>query len=201
MIRFILNTVLFLTLLWVAALIYFISIIPSPKPASDIPPADAIFVLTGGLERIPYGLELLHLNKAKTLFISGVFDKADKNAIFQRKPMHVQQIYKIHQDQIKLGRDAKNTKGNAIEVSTWLQKNPAYKKIIIVTGHFHLPRSFIELKRKVSQDIALIAAPVLPKPFTHKDWWQNRRAVEMLLSEFHKFLAVNIHYFIVDLSE
>lgn len=108
--------------------------------------ADAIIVLTGAKGRIDSGLELLHQKYAPKLLISGVGQKAaleDLSQYLERFPPS--QMKKLKSD-ITLGHFANTTEENAIESFEWIKKNN-FKKIILVTSNYHLPRSLYLFKR------------------------------------------------------
>lgn len=78
--------------------------------------ADAIVVLTGGSGRLTEGLNLLTENRAKKLFVSGVYRGVDVRRLLelsQRNPVELLCC-------IVLGYDANSTEGNALETKSWL---------------------------------------------------------------------------------
>lgn len=172
-----------LATVWVLGFAAFIGTIKAYKPSNS--PADMIVVLTGGAERINTGLDLLEKNRAPSLFISGVNEDVDQNDII--KLWHPKSA-----DApccITLGYDARNTEQNAVEVRNWVAQNPDTKSIILVTTHYHMPRSLAEIQKalkKSGSDVDIYPHPVITK----ERFWI------MCFKEYHKtilrWLQLNI---------
>lgn len=176
---------LFIFCLWLLQLQLFTSQIPQTKTTLPETSEDAIVVLTGGNSRLEYGLRLLAENKGEVLFISGVGDKVTIADILQQAPDDVRK--KINESDIVIGHQAENTIGNALEIKEWLEKSN-YKKIILVTSNYHIPRSLLELSTAMP-DISITTAPVIAS--------DN----EMLLSEYHKYLASKLRHLFVSATQ
>jgi len=71
--------------LWLAGLIWFIGQIPTQQVADDTV-TDAIVVLTGGSNRLEYGLQLLAEGRGKKLFISGVHENITVEDLLRHAP-------------------------------------------------------------------------------------------------------------------
>lgn len=169
--------ILFLLLLiWGLGFIYFLMQISLTENSTN-PKADSIIVLTGARGRIDTGLELLHHKNANNLLISGVGQKAaleDLSKYLQSFPSN--QIHKL-KSSITLGHFANSTEENAIESLEWIKKNN-FKKIILVTSNYHMPRSLLLFKRLMPNTI------IIP----HQSY--NSFNFKTVFIEYNKFLLV-----------
>lgn len=176
---------LFVFCVWFLGLQWFTGQIPTNKNELPEYSADVILVLTGGNGRLEYGLQLLAENKGKILFISGVGEKVTIADILHQAPDDARK--KIKESDIVLGHQAENTIGNAQEIKEWLQNTP-YKKIILVTSNYHIPRSLLELSTALP-NISITTAPVIAN--------DN----EILLSEYHKYIASKLRHLFVSVTQ
>lgn len=158
-----------------------------PQSTSTIPEnsADAIVALTGGNGRLEYALQLLAEHKANILFISGVGENVTIDDIIKQVQPGIRG--KINPNEIIIGNKAENTIGNAEEIKKLLE-NTNYKKIILVTSNYHMPRSLLELSTALP-DISITTAPVIAS--------DN----EMLLSEYHKYLASKLRHMFISVTQ
>ncbi len=105
-------------------------------------PADScenMVVLTGGRHRISRMLHVLDTYKPANIFISGVYEKTTLKNIFGNVD-----VSGIH---IILGKQARNTTGNALEISEWVKLNNI-TSIILITSDYHMKRGMLELKHQ-----------------------------------------------------
>lgn len=91
---------------------------------------------------------------------------------------------------VDLGRSAENTIGNAGEAAQWIVTH-GYKRVIVVTASYHMPRSLLEL-HAVKPDIEFIAYPVFPDDVRLGDWWRDPYTSSVLAGEYMKFLAATV---------
>lgn len=182
--RRLLVVVIGLILFWGAGLIRFADSIPRivEEPLTR---TDAIVVLTGGSGRLEEGLNLLELNMANRLFVSGVYQGLDvKNLfrIFKRNPLGLE-------SRIDIGT-ATNTLGNALETAHWF-KGRGYRSIRLVTAAYHMPRSLIEF-RHAMPNVEIIAHSVFPSHVKVDEWWAWRGTAELIASEYNKYLFAGL---------
>jgi uncharacterized SAM-binding protein YcdF (DUF218 family) len=156
-------------ILWALGFAWFALFLPQPHGDE---PTDAIVVLTGSAGRIDRGLALLRRKQARELLVSGV----DRDV----KPAEFADIYKVpHQLMdccVTLGREAIDTRSNAIETSRWLARRD-YKSVRIITADWHMRRAHYELSRQLEEPITIIPDAVRSNP-----------SLSMLLREYHKYL-------------
>lgn len=178
---------LFLALLWLGGMQWFALRIPA-APAPPGEKADAIVVLTGGRNRLEYGLQLLAEGRANRLFISGVHEKITQEQLVSLMPENLrQQMVRLDDGAVTLGREAWNTIGNAEETRRWLSDRHV-KRILLVTSNYHMPRSYYEFRHLV-KGVEIIPAPVPAEDYDALLWWATSRYRLLVFLEFHKYLA------------
>ena len=173
---------------WVVGFICFIGEVPPQTMQTDNVKSKASLgvVLTGAQGRIMHGMIMLYEGRINKLFISGVDEDVPAQDLFTSAGGALgQQLYKRFKSQITLGKDAKSTRGNAIEVRKFITKDPRDKKLIIITTNYHIPRGIHEFHR-VFPNYTLIAEPVFSPQFP-AEWWRNKNSVYLMISEYHKF--------------
>ena len=167
---------------WFGGLVWFTAKIPTTEETSRNQ-TDAIVVLTGGAGRLEEGFKLLDTEKlAGRLFISGAARGVDVKALLKvakRKPTNLKCC-------IAIGYDADNTIGNAYETSRWMRANH-FRSLRLVTSNYHMIRS-LEVFERVLPEISIVSHPVLPKVFNIESWWLNFDAVQIVFSEYNKYL-------------
>ena len=144
--------------------------------------ADAIVALTGGAARISDALELLDQGRAGRLLISGVNPETTQGEIASMEPSRA----RLFACCVDLGYAALNTEGNAKETRNWT-RDRGYRSLIVVTSAYHLPRSLTEIRRELP-DVRLIPYPVVTDQMPLKEWWLDRNATRLLVSEYAKYL-------------
>ncbi|MEK6734311.1 MAG: YdcF family protein [Pseudomonadota bacterium] len=168
----------FLLFVWLMGFWWFTIQIPKYKIELN-GKADAIIVLTGALGRIDAGLQLLSDKYAEHLFISGVGQKTlleDLSKYLVSFP--AKQAVEL-KSEITLGHFANSTKENAIETAQWIKKNN-YKKIILVTSNYHMPRSLYLFRKLMPADVEVIPYAIIKK--------RGFNNYKLLSIEYHKFL-------------
>jgi uncharacterized SAM-binding protein YcdF (DUF218 family) len=150
---------------------------------TEIQPADAIVVLTGGQSRIEAALGLLQQNKGERLLISGV--NADTTIVALRNVFD--DGNKLFDCCIDVGYQARNTVGNAIEAITWLRSHD-YRTVILVTNNYHMARSLLELQR-LDPRLTIAPYPVVNSDLSNGKWMLQPDVVRVLLAEYMKYLG------------
>jgi uncharacterized SAM-binding protein YcdF (DUF218 family) len=179
--RMALLAILILVIL-VLGLISFVDKIPTEVTDRNTE-TDAIIVLTGGSERLDEGLLLLTQKKAKKLFVSGVYRGVDVQRLLELSKQNREELLCC----IALGYDAISTEGNAIETKAWL-KGEGYSSVRLVTANYHLPRSMMEFQH-VMPDVRIVPHAVFPEQFKREDWWLWPGTLNLILSEYMKFIT------------
>ncbi len=150
------------------------------------PQAQAIVALTGGsLQRLTTGVRLLEERKGERLLISGV------NRVVTDEEL-LGEALKVDSELarccIDLGRAAEDTLGNAAETAAWARER-RYRRIILVTDDYHMPRSLTELS------LAMPEAEIYPYPVRTRWtdpalWRSDLAAAGRLGAEYVKYLVI-----------
>jgi uncharacterized SAM-binding protein YcdF (DUF218 family) len=159
------------------------SVRAEPEPA---PQAQAIVALTGGsMERLTTGVRLLEEHKGERLLISGVNRVVTDDELLHHA-LDVDPA--LAECCIDLGRSADDTLGNASETAAWAREH-RYTRLILVTDHYHLPRSRAELA------LARPEAEIHPYPVRTRWtdpalWRSDLGAAGRLGAEYVKYLVI-----------
>jgi uncharacterized SAM-binding protein YcdF (DUF218 family) len=146
------------------------------------PRADGIVALTGDTGRIGAAIDLLSEKSAARLLISGVDEAISAKTLRNAFPEKAG----LFGCCIDIGRDARDTRGNAREAREWATTR-GFRSLIIVTSAYHMPRSMSEMSRALPE-VELVPVPVQP---THRDlgaWMSNGSTFRLLLTEYIKYV-------------
>ncbi len=171
----ILYVIFFVIFIWMLGFALFLSKISHEKIELN-ERADAIIVLTGAKGRIDAGLQLLSFDYGKHLFISGVGQNVPLKDLSKFLSSFSSDYVETLKSSITLDHFADSTEGNAIESMEWI-KNNGYKKIILVTSNYHMPRS-LRLFKNSMPNIEIIPYPVV-----------NNINYQQAFLEYNKFLV------------
>lgn len=154
--RYLLRIASFVLLLYVLG--YAIFAVMLPRPAGD-QRTDAIVVLTGGSGRLDRGFDLMERGRARGMLISGVARtvRARELAVAYRVDP------RLFECCIDLDRESFDTRSNADEVERWLARR-RYRSIRLVTNDLHMPRARYELRKRLGDDVAILADAVPTDP-------------------------------------
>jgi uncharacterized SAM-binding protein YcdF (DUF218 family) len=167
-------------LLVVAGLVWFA--IP-PSIQSLRLPTDAIVVLTGGSQRLRSGIDLMREGKGRELFISGVNQRVDLDALLRVSGDAPRWLSCC----IVNGHEAENTEGNAQETARWIRRQ-GYHSLRLVTAWYHMPRSRLEFERAMP-NVEIVPQPVFPERVGEERWRAWHGTAALLISEYAKYLA------------
>ncbi len=171
--------------LWIFGLVKYVDNLPKEKN-NDQSVTDGIVIFTGGAMRLEAGIELLNNKKSERLFVSGVGMRTSLDVMLILSGKLPDNILEL-KDKIDLGYEAKNTRGNAVEVAKWVREND-YKTIRLVTASYHMPRSYFELSSEMP-DIEIIQNPVFPEYIKLESWWKSGITKRIMVSEYNKYIA------------
>jgi uncharacterized SAM-binding protein YcdF (DUF218 family) len=156
-------------------------------PGAQPPRADGIVVLTGGDLRLLAGARLLKEGRGARLLISGVNPHTSRQDLRRLSGLSE----RLFASRVDIDY-ALTTIAHAEETKAWA-KAKGYKKLILVTSSYHMPRSLTELGRAMP-DVALLPHPVVPNRFNAKRWWMDGFTTRVLLAEYAKFLPSAARY-------
>lgn len=152
----------------------------------SLPKADAIVVLTGEEIRIHSAIELLQARYGKRLLISGVSnDVSDKAVLNAYAPKTASADCCIDLDRLAL-----DTKGNAEYTAQWAELH-GFKRVIVVTSSYHMPRSLEHLRHEMPS-VDIIPAQVVPADLRGKSTL-SMMATPKVIIEYGKFLLTRAH--------
>jgi uncharacterized SAM-binding protein YcdF (DUF218 family) len=174
-------------LAFVAGFVLFARGVAQYLPASS-GRADAIVVLTGGELRVGAGARLLVEGRGAKLLISGVNR--------QTTPEDVKRISglpeRLFSCCVDIDYEAHSTSDNADQARAWAGAH-RFKRVIVVTSSYHMPRSLTELRRTMP-DVELIPHPVISHRLNTKRWWTDAYTARVLFAEYIKFLPAAARY-------
>ena len=143
-------------LVWLYGFLWFVLFLPQPAPANQ--PTDGIVVLTGSPGRIERGLDLLQRKMGMEMLVSGV----DRDV----RPVEFARAYKVPAPLMKccitLGREAVDTRSNAVETSGWLAQRH-YRSVRLITADWHMRRARYELVQQLKEPVAIVTDAVVSK--------------------------------------
>lgn len=150
------------------------------------PRADGIVALTGGEQRIEDAAKLLRRGSAERLLISGVNESTSASALAERSP----QLGRVLRCCVDIGREAHDTRGNAVETGEWARRR-GYDSLIVVTSAYHMPRSLAEIGRELP-DVKLVPYPVNPDGRDYAGWQSDPQLFRLLLLEYTKYTLARL---------
>ncbi len=116
--------------------------------------ADAIFVLTGGENRIAEGYRAWREGRGKYLFILGAGRDARLEQVLPGRPA----LDAREREQVRLEGWSRNTFENAISAKSFVMMN-GYRSVILVTSDYHVPRALSAFLTVLPADVAVSVLP------------------------------------------
>ncbi len=152
------------------------------KPGT-IGPADGIVVLTGGALRIDQAIDLLKDGHGRRLLISGVNPGTSAETLARMTGTDRAWFDCC----VDLDYIALNTVGNAEIATRWAEQR-GFRRLILVTSDYHMPRSLREFDRL--DDVV----SVMPYAVRREDLWTayqvpSGTGLKVLLTEYAKLIA------------
>lgn len=154
---------------WLLGFAWFAMFLPQPL---DGRATDAIVVVTGGPGRIDRGIALLREGAAKRMLISGV-DRAVRPGELAARYRAPDSLFACC---ITLGREAIDTRSNAIETARWLGRRD-YRTVRLITTDWHMRRAALELRQTLPARVHLVYDAVPSQP-----------SLTVLVREYSKYL-------------
>ncbi len=129
-------------------------------------PADAIFVLSGGENRISEGFRAWRDGKGKELYILGTRGGARIERILPepgRRDLTVEELRRLHVEGW-----SENTMENAFSAKG-VVADRKFRRVILVTSDYHVPRAHFALRAVLPPEVELSVIPV-------RSEWKDRTA-------------------------
>ncbi len=167
LVRWSLSTVF---LVWALGFLWFAVALPDRAEQEK---TDAVIVPTGGAGRIAQGLEALDKGFAEQMLVSGVdrdVTPEEFAAEFEVGPLQMDCC-------ITLGFVAVDTRSNASETASWVERNKV-KSLRLVTTDWHMRRAAAELNRTLPEGVKVVRDAVPSEP-----------SFPTLFLEYNKLLA------------
>jgi uncharacterized SAM-binding protein YcdF (DUF218 family) len=185
-----------LAVVFVAAAAGFVAFLAQLRGVETQPArnADGIVVLTGGSSRVSDAMELLAGGYGKRLLISGVHPTSAASDISRRLPDNQSLLGCC----VDLDYSAINTRSNAAETKRWVRER-GFKSLIVVTSNYHMPRAIVEMSHAMP-DVTLIPFAVVGDKWRDEPWWTSGATFRLLLSEYAKYVAVEVRVRLADLG-
>ena len=161
-----------IALAWALGFALFVVMLPGPRNGGT---TDAVVVTTGGPGRITRGAELLMRHQAQRMLISGVAPETRAGDIAANNALSP----KLFACCVDLGREASDTRSNALETVAWARAH-RYRSVRLVTTDWHMPRARFELER-VAGDITIVDDAV-----------DSKAGFGVLMREYNKYLLRRI---------
>lgn len=173
---------------WGLGLAVFVHSLPTRSTPASVK-TDAIIVLTGGNARVERGFSMLASGAAPVLLISGVGkDVTVRDMLMEHADATTRAAISERGASIVLDHVALTTQTNARESAQFVRERQ-FKSIRLITAHYHMPRSMAEMQAALPE-VEIVADPVFPAGFRRDQWWRHKTSRDLVLSEFHKSLAV-----------
>ena len=147
------------------------------------PRAEGIVVLTGGTARIDAALGLLAEGRASRLLISGVNPAVTRDTLARNYGAAFGGVIGCCVD---LGRDARDTIGNAAETKSWAEQR-RFASLLVVTSDYHMARSMAELADAMP-GVDLTPVPIATPELALSQWWRDPAAASLLAREYAKYI-------------
>jgi uncharacterized SAM-binding protein YcdF (DUF218 family) len=165
-------------LIWCIGYVIFIVRVITADFDKPVQKSDAIIVLTGGSKRIETGVSLLRKGLAGHLLISGVDRHVTRSDVLATHNLPE----KLRECCVTLGRQAKDTPGNARETYHWT-RDKDIQGLRLVTSNYHIDRARLEFTHQMP-DLRIHSHPVRPANFNvmHQHFWR------LTFEEYHKLL-------------
>ena len=178
--------VLFTGLAGCAGFFFFISEVSRLAMIEPLQNVDGIVVLTGGKARVETAIELLRNGKGKRLLISGANPESSSAAI--RKAVNASR--ELFDCCVDIDNTALDTVGNADQAANWA-KSHGFVSLIVVTSDYHMPRSLLEIQRKLP-GIAIDPHEVRTGHLDSTKAIANTQALSLLVPEFLKYVVASL---------
>ncbi len=152
--------------------------------------ADAIVVVSGAENRIPYAIKLYKEGYASCLILSG----ASSNSLVSGATQMKQSALKagIPANKIILEEKATNTYENALYVERIVVKK-RFSNLILVTSPYHQRRVYETFKKVFAKHpIQLQNAPSTFSTWRYYNWWKLDKRVQITISESIKMILIKL---------
>lgn len=148
-----------------------------------------IVVLAGGKKRIESAFQLFSLGNSTSLLVAGAGPRTSLSSLVHTN-LNTELIAALtnRMDSITVETESRNTIENAYAVARFLNINPQFKEIILITSSYHMRRSLLIFRHILSSDIKLYAYSPPQEPIARENWMYSFKGVLVTGQELVKFL-------------
>lgn len=152
--------------------------------------ADAIVVVSGAQNRIPYAIDLYRRGYASWIILSGA--TAGSSTSDAERMRQVAMKVGISANKIILEEKATNTYENALFVKRIVVKK-RFSNIILVTSPYHQRRAYETFKKVFGKrPIQLQNAPSTFSRWQYYNWWKFEKGIKITISESLKLILIKV---------
>ncbi|MDR2781839.1 MAG: YdcF family protein [Holosporaceae bacterium] len=178
--KYFIVAIVILLMLWIGAFLGFLICVHKESQNNELG-CNNMAILTGGKNRMADAMSFLEdspLPSPLKVLISGVDLHTTIQDIFgNNSPEHID---------FTLGKEAKNTRGNAREIINWM-KNNNMQEITVITSDYHMPRSLLEIKH-LDPNIKIYRHHLITA--------RKFKFIFYCFLEFHKIILAHIRHFL-----
>lgn len=184
LLRLIFRLVMIALILVICGFVAFAAHVSALTTPGNPKPADAIIVVTGGLNRLEASMNLLREARGDRLLISGANPSASRAALMTATGADPA----LFECCVDVDYAALDTIGNATESAKWVREHK-FRSILLVTNNYHMPRSLLEMRRLLA-DVDIRPYPVVNSNLTDGGWLTDRDALRVVATEYVKYALV-----------
>lgn len=163
------------TILYFIGFAFFWASFPEVKPSYAVSKEkQGLVVFTGGSKRINYAFDHLRNGYAQPVLITGVFEKVSKRSLLNPLEEPFKHL-------VTVDYTAQTTRDNIVATSQWLSALNL-KDIVLITSHYHVPRSLLLLNQAGFKGQVQVY-PVVPE----------KLPLSFLFREYTKYLLAMVH--------
>ena len=142
---------------------------------------EGIVVFTGGQGRVQKGFDALQtFSQAKRLLISGVNPTTSFKTLLNKTGKGEEAKKLSHS--IELDYTSQTTFGNITQTKQWVKEH-GFKRIVVVTSHYHAPRVRLLFNRYLPE-VTFLLYPVISEDVPFWLW----------VAEFAKYIAIRVDF-------
>ena len=166
---------------------------PDSTDISQLPRNVPVVCLAGGKGRIEVAFALYASGIGEALWLIGAGHKATLITIARKQaPELFPKISPLRSEKILIETESRNTVENAYIVDKYLQQNPQFNKVILVTASYHMKRAMLRIQRQAHREITIVPHASNKEGINRQNWWITWRGIELTTSEVAKLIFADL---------